>query len=77
MTSTFLAGMISRPLLTPQLSVVTSAIVGLPLMVAVKLGFKPRSGRGRRSDPVRLLGLCCGYHIEPIGKESALRRGQR
>jgi hypothetical protein len=39
-----------------------AAIVGLPLDVVAKLLLKPRSGRGKRSDLVRLLGLCCGYH---------------
>jgi hypothetical protein len=31
-----------------------AAIGGPPLDVAAKLLFKPRSGRGQRSDPVRL-----------------------
>jgi hypothetical protein len=45
------------------------------LDVVAKVLFKPRSGRGKRSDPVRLLGLCCGYHIEPIGKNPLWAEG--
>jgi len=53
-----------------------AAIVSLPLNVVAEFLFKPRSGRGEGGNPVRLFGLRLGYHVEPIGKESVLCRGE-
>jgi len=52
-----------------------AAIVGLPLDVAAKHLFKLRSGRGKRSHPVRRLGLCCGHRIDQSAKNPLCAEG--